>query len=120
MGRSKKIRFIIRKEVIKIEASTIIGIVIVVLVVIAFIIWLVWQIKKKGLKKFATEMIVKAEDMFKKGENQEKLNYVIDKVIGMLPKFLQFFITRESVQKFVQSVFDTVKKALDYVPKKEE
>lgn len=102
------------------EASTIIGIVIVVLVVIAFIIWLVWQIKKKGLKQFATEMIVKAEDMFKKGENQEKLNYVIDKVIGMLPKFLQFFITRESVQKFVQSVFDTVKKALDYVPKKEE
>lgn len=102
------------------EASTIIAIIIVALLVIAFIIWLAWQIKKKGLKEFATEMIVKAEDMYKKGENQEKLNYVIDKVIGMLPKFLQFFITRESVQKFVQSVFDTVKKALDYVPKKEE
>lgn len=102
------------------EAQTIISIVLVALLVIAFIIWLVWQIKKKGLKQFATEMIVKAEEMYKKGENQEKLNYVIDKVIGILPKPLQFFITREAVQKFVQSVFDTVKKALDYVPKKEE
>ena len=102
------------------EAQTIISIVLVALLVIAFIIWLVWQIKKKGLKEFAIEMIIKAEEMYKKGENQEKLNYVIDKVIGMLPKPLQFFITREAVQKFVQSVFDTVKKALDYVPKKEE
>lgn len=102
------------------DAQTIIGIVIVVLIVIAFIIWLAWQIKKKGLKQFATEMIVKAEDMFHKGENTQKLNYVIDKVITMLPKPLQFFITREAVENFVQNVFDTVKKALDYVPKKEE
>lgn len=102
------------------ETQTIISIIIVALIVIAFIIWLVWQIKKKGLKEFATEMIVKAEDMYKQGENTEKQNYVIDKVIGMLPKFLQFFITREAVKNFVQSVFDTVKKALDYVPKKEE
>ena len=102
------------------EASTIIGIVIVAILVIAFVIWLVWQIKKKGLKEFATEMIVKAEDMFEQGENQEKLNYVIDKVIAMLPTPLQFFITRDAVKNFVQSVFDTVKKALDYVPNKEE
>ena len=99
------------------EAQTIIAIVIVAILLMAFIIWLIWQIKKKGLKEFATEMIVKAEDMYKQGENQEKLNYVIDKVIAMLPKVLQFFITREAVKNFVQNVFDTVKKALDYVPK---
>lgn len=102
------------------EAQTIIAIVIVAILVIAFVIWLIWQIKKKGLKEFATEMIIKAEDMYQQGENQEKLNYVIDKVIAMLPTPLQFFITRDAVKKFVQSVFDTVKKALDYVPKKEE
>ena len=102
------------------EAQAVISIILVVLIVVAFIIWLAWQIKKKGLREFATEMIVKAEDMYQQGENQEKLNYVIDKVIGMLPKPLQFFITREAVNNFVQSVFDTVKKALDYVPKKEE
>lgn len=102
------------------NAQTIIAVVIVAILVIAFLIWLIWQIKKKGLKEFATEMIVKAEDMYKQGENQEKLNYVIDKVIAMLPTALQFFITREAVKNFVQSIFDTVKKALDYVPKKEE
>ena len=102
------------------EAQAVISIIVVVLIVVAFIIWLAWQIKKKGLREFATEMIVKAEDMYQQGENTEKLNYVIDKVIGMLPTFLQFFITREAVKNFVQSIFDTVKKALDYVPKKEE
>ena len=101
------------------EVSTILSIIIVVILVIAFIIWLVWQIKKKGLKEFATEMIVKAEDMYKQGQNEEKLNFVIDKVIAILPTVLQFFITRESVKNFVQNVFDTVKKALDYVPRKE-
>lgn len=101
------------------EASTIISIIIVILLIIAFIIWLAWQIKKKGLKQFATEMIVKAEDMYEQGQNSEKLNFVIDKVIAMLPKPLQFFITRNAVKNFVQNIFDTVKKALDYVPKKE-
>lgn len=101
------------------EIQTIISIIIVAILVIAFIIWLAWQIKKKGLKQFATEMIVKAEDMYKHGQNSEKLNFVIDKVIAMLPKPLQFFITRNAVKNFVQNIYDTVKKALDYVPKKE-
>ena len=101
------------------EASTIISIIIVAILVIAFVIWLAWQIKKKGLKQFATEMIVKAEDTYKKGQNSEKLNFVIDKVIAILPTPLQFFITRNAVKNFVQNVFDTVKKALDYVPRKE-
>lgn len=64
-------------------------------------------------------MIVKAEDMYQQGQNSEKLNFVIDKVIAILPTPLQFFITRNAVKNFVQNVFDTVKKALDYVPKKE-
>lgn len=97
----------------------IIEIAVTAIIVLLFIFWLVWQIKKKGLKQFVTQMIVKAEDTYDKGQNSEKLNFVIDKVIAMLPKPLQFFITREAVKKFVQSIFDTVKKALDYTPKKE-
>ena len=50
----------VRKGEIVHGSTNNIGIVIVVLVVIAFIIWLAWQIKKKGLKQFAAEMIVKA------------------------------------------------------------
>ena len=56
--------------------------------------------------------------MFNQGDNEGKLNYVIDKIIAMIPAPLSFFITREAVKAFVQSVFDSVKKALDYVPNK--
>lgn len=100
------------------DAKQIIGLVIAVLLIAAFIVYIVWQIKKKGLRQFAVEFIVKAEDMFNHGDNEGKLNYVIDKVISLIPAPLSFFITRETVKAFVQSVFDSVKKALDYVPNK--
>ena len=101
------------------DIQQIIGIIIAVAVVIGFIIYIAWQIKKKGLRQFAVEFILKAEDKFKRGENEAKLNYVIDKVITFIPAPLNFFITRDAVKTFVQSVFDSVKKALDYVPSKE-
>lgn len=102
------------------EIQTILSIVVIAIIAIAFFIYLTWQIKKKGLKEFAIDMIIKAEELYKKGDNEQKINYVIDKVINLLPSPLQFFITRESVRKFVQNVFDNFKKALDYQPKKEE
>jgi hypothetical protein len=100
--------------------TTIIEIAIVVIAILAFILYLVWQIKKKGLRATAVDLIVKAEDMFRQGDNENKLNYVIDKIISIIiPKPLRLFITRDSVKSFVQSVFDETKKALDYVPRKE-
>ena len=97
--------------------TTIIEIAIVVIAILAFILYLVWQIKKKGLRATAVDLIVKAEDMFKQGDNENKLNYVIDKIIVLIPAQLSFFITREAVREFIQTIFDEVKKALDYVPK---
>lgn len=102
------------------EVSTIIEIAIVVIAILAFILYLVWQIKKKGLRATAVDLIVKAEEMFRQGDNENKLNYVIDKIISIaITKPLSIFITRDSVKSFVQSVFDETKKALDYVPRKE-
>lgn len=102
------------------EVATIIEIAIVVIAILAFILYLVWQIKKKGLRATAVDLIVKAEEMFRQGDNENKLNYVIDKIISItIPKPLSLFITRDSVKSFVQSVFDETKKALDYVPRKE-
>ncbi len=101
------------------EVSTIIEIAIVVIAILAFILYLVWQIKKKGLRETAVDLIVKAEDMFKHGDNENKLNYVIDKIIAIIPMPLSLFITRDSLKDFIQAVFDETKKALDYVPRKE-
>lgn len=99
------------------DSVTIIEIAIVVIAILAFALYLIWQIKKKGLRQTAISLIVKAEDMFKQGENENKINYVIDKIIVLIPAPLSFFITREAVREFIQTIFDEVKKALDYVPK---
>lgn len=99
------------------DAKTITEIAIVVIAILAFIMYLVWQIKKKGLRQTAINLIVRAENMYKKGENEKKINYVIDKIIVLIPAPLSFFITREAVREFIQTIFDEVKKALDYVPK---
>ena len=102
------------------DPVTIIEIAIVVIAILAFILYLVWQIKKKGLRATAVDLIVKAEEMFRQGDNENKLNYVRDKMISIIiPKPLSLFITRDSIKSFIQSVFDETKKALDYVPRKE-
>ena len=87
---------------------------ILALFLIGVIIYVAWLIKKKGLRKTVVDLIVKAEDMYNDGANEEKINYVIDKVIALIPMPLQFFVTRTTVRKFIQSIFDEVKRALDY------
>lgn len=92
---------------------------IVIFIILA--IYIGWQIKKKGLRPFAIDMIIKAEDMFEKGKNDEKMNFVISKIkeiIGttLVGKILMHFITDNMIQNFIQSIFDGLKKALDYRP----
>lgn len=87
---------------------------IIALFFIAAIIYIAWQIKKNGLRGAVINLIVKAEDSFVKGANEGKLNYVIDEVIALLPMPFRLLITRETIKKFIQKVFDETKKALDY------
>lgn len=87
---------------------------IIVLLFIVFILYLFWQLKKKGLRPFIVDFIVKAEEMFNQGQNEEKMNYVIDKIIALVPLPLSLVITRNMVKSIIQNVFDEIKKALDY------
>ena len=89
----------------------------IAVIVVLIAIYVIYKVKKIGLKDFAIDMIIKAEYIYNKGENEEKMNYVIDKVIGFLPGPIQFFITRDLLRYFIQKIFDGIKKALDYVPK---
>ena len=100
-----------------------IGIIVAIIAVICFVIWLIWQIKQKGLKNFATDMIILAEETFKKGQNSEKMQYVVNALRNFLKTtktgmILSFFITDTTLQNFTQAIFDGLKKALDYTPKK--
>lgn len=106
------------------DIQQIIGIAIAVILVIGFIIYIAWQIKKKGLRQFAVDMILQAEEKFAQGQNKEKMEHVVIAIKTMLAtntvgRIVSVFITDENIESFIQSVFDSVKKALDYVPKKE-
>lgn len=107
------------------ESQLIIEIVIVALAVIAGLLYLVWQIKKKGLKEFAIDMILEAEEKIEQGRNSDKMKYVIASIKSFLATskigiLLSIFITDENIEKFIQEIFDGLKKALDYVPNKNE
>lgn len=87
---------------------------IVILLFLIVILYAIWEIKKKGLKPSIIDFIIKAEDSFKQGENEEKMDYVIDKIIALVPLPFSLLITRNMVKKIIQNVFDEIKKALDY------
>lgn len=100
------------------SAEMIISIAIIAIMAIAFIAYLCYQIKTKGLRKAVIDFIVEAEAQFQQGENQEKLEYVLEAVYVMVPGWVRLFITKTTVVSFIQKIFDEVKTALDY--KKED
>lgn len=107
------------------DIKLIIEISVIALIVLGFIIKLAWEIKKRGLREFTIDMILKAEDLFEKGKNSEKMEYVIAEIenilgVSTLGRILLIFITEENIEKFIQNIFDNLKKALDYTPKIEE
>lgn len=107
------------------KTQIIISIIIIAISIIMGILYLIWQIKKRGLREVVIDMILKAEEKFEHGQNSEKMKYVIKTIKTILSStktgtLLSFFITDENIQKFVQEIFDGLKKALDYVPKEEK
>ena len=95
-------------------AEMIISISVIAIMAIVFIAYICYQIKTKGLRKAAIDFIVEAEEQFQQGENQEKLEYVLDAVYALVPGWVQLFITRSSVISFIEKIFAEIKIALDY------
>ena len=92
--------------------------IVLAIVIIVFIGYIAYSIKKKGLKQVALEWIIMAEKEFQKGENKEKFEYVYKAIYNVLPSFVKAFVSEEVAEnllsKFIQSVFDFIKPALDY------
>ena len=90
----------------------------IIVLVICFIILvgcLFYEIKKNGLRKVAIKIIVKAEELLGSGKGKEKMQYAITQFLELLPAPIRIFFTVESVQNFIQEVFDDIKDALEYV-----
>lgn len=96
------------------SAEMIISISIITIMAIAFIAYICYQIKTKGLRKAAIDFIVEAEEQFQQGENQEKLEYVLEAIYVMVPGWVRLFITKSTIISFIQKIFDEIKIALDY------
>lgn len=102
------------------EIGTIISIIIIGIFILGVIGFIAWQIKEKGLRNFAIELIVKAEEEFNDGENDAKFEYVVNGLKAVIPAPFNLFITVNMIENLVQNVFDVVKAALDYSPSSTE
>jgi hypothetical protein len=70
--------------------------------------------KLDGLRNIITELITKAEELYNKGENEKKFNFVFEKAYELLPASVRLIISEETLKNFIQLVFDGIKVALDY------
>ena len=75
------------------------------------------SIKLKGLRQTAIDLIIEAENAYEKGKNDEKFKAVFKGLTNALPAYARVFLTEETINFFIQSVFDSIKGALDNQPK---
>jgi len=66
-----------------------------------------------GIRAQAYQYMLKAERIYISGEGRKKLKYVVSKARGLLPGWMQFFITDEALMKIVDIWFGEVKDLLD-------
>ena len=89
----------------------------IIMLVIAFVILvgcLYYQIKKNGLRATTIKIIVRAEELLGSGKGKEKMQYAITQFLEILPAPIRVFFTVESIENFIQEVFDDIKEALEY------
>lgn len=83
---------------------------------------IVFMIKHLGvekLRKIAYQGFLLAEKNFNHGDNQAKLDFVVELVKGSAPKVLKPFITKKLLTGIIQSWFNMCKDLLNYETKKE-
>lgn len=100
------------------ETLSIIVIVVIMALFLGFVGFKLYSnIKLKGLRQTAIDLIVEAENAYEKGKNDEKFKAVFKGLTNVLPAYARVFLTEEAINFFIQSVFDSIKGALDNQPK---
>lgn len=92
--------------------------IIVIVVIIALFLGIMGfklysNIKLKGLRQTAIDLICEAEKAYDKGKNNEKFKLVLDGVLNALPAPVKIFLNESTIEYFIQSIFDSIKIALD-------
>lgn len=96
------------------ETLSIIVIVVIMALFLGFVGFKLYSnIKLKGLRQTAIDLIIEAENAYEKGKNDEKFKAVFKGLTNALPAYARVFLTEETINFFIQSVFDSIKGALD-------
>ena len=67
-----------------------------------------------GIRADVYQLILRAEHMYNEsGTGKQKFEWVIQRARSLLPKWLQIFVTEETLRKIVQKWFIGVKDLLD-------
>lgn len=97
--------------------NTIVTILIIVLAVAALAACTYIYLRDKTLEEIrgdVYQLFIKAEHTYiETGSGKQKMKWVISKARGLLPEWMQTFITEEFLNKVVQAWFDAVKDLLD-------
>ena len=93
-------------------------IIIVVVVLLAVTIFMAIQYLKRagldGIRNDVYQLILKAEHLYNEsGQGKQKFEWVIQQARGLLPKWLQVFVSTETLENVVQYWFIGVKDLLD-------
>ncbi len=96
------------------DIQTILQIAIIIIACLIPVAYLIYKIKTKGLRPVAVELIVAAEKEFQSGQGSQKMEYVYNALIALVPQPFKMFITKTAMINFIQNIFDEIKVALDY------
>ncbi len=92
-------------------------ILVVAVLLIVTIVIAVQYLRQKGLDGIRADvyqLILVAEHMYKEsGTGKQKFEWVIQQARGLLPKWLQVFVTEKAMKEIVQKWFVGVKDLLD-------
>lgn len=80
--------------------------------IIVLILFLLIKFSVK-FRKIAYKLFVKAEEEYKSGEGEEKMNYVVSNIHSILPGCVSMFIPEAVLKKILQCFFNELKDVLD-------
>lgn len=92
-------------------------VIVAVFILVVTIVIAIQYAKTKGLdgvRNNIYQLILHAEHMYKEsGQGKQKLKWVVQQARGLLPKWLQIFMTEEALMNVIDVWFNGVKDLLD-------
>lgn len=87
-------------------------ILVAIVIVVLGVLWLTRH--RRTVINIVDLAVSKAERAFKHGDNQAKLDFVLNKVRRYIPPYLQFLYSTEVIKKLIDAALLRIEKELDY------